>query len=191
MSDSEARERFVEHIGQLTEAEGLPRIAGRIFGLLMVSSSELTLDEIADQLSVSRASVSTDARRLSECGLLQRVTRKGDRRDYYKIASDHFSYMLERRISATQRMTSAFALGLELEGLPDDVVERLNKTHSIISWLMARAVQDLVDFRKEFLPSSPSHDIANLLATLGTHLASRNDDEHKVEGAGPKGDSEA
>ncbi len=150
MRDNEACDRFIEQMGQITEEEGLPRIAGRIFGLLILSPGELNLDEIAEKLSVSRASVSTDARRLADCGLLQRVTRRGDRKDYYQVTPDHFSYMLERRMLALQRMAAVFSVGLELSGLPPEIDERLKNSSSIINWFMARAVQDLAEFRSEF-----------------------------------------
>ena len=56
--------QLIERVGVLTEVEGLPRIAGRIFGLLLVTPGECSLDEMAEVLGVSKASISTDARRL-------------------------------------------------------------------------------------------------------------------------------
>lgn len=53
---------FIERIGGSLESDGRPRIAGRIFGLLLVSEDCRSLDELAVQLRVSKASVSTNAR---------------------------------------------------------------------------------------------------------------------------------
>ena len=58
------RERFIERMGMAFETDGATRIMGRIFGLLLLSGKPVALDEIAESLGVSRASVSTDARKL-------------------------------------------------------------------------------------------------------------------------------
>ena len=96
----EARERFIEEVGLAAEADGLPRIAGRLFGHLLLSPGPCTLDEIADALDVSKGSVSTDARLLLRHGWLRRTSRVGDRKDYYEMAPDFFAgivaYRLER-----------------------------------------------------------------------------------------------
>lgn len=107
--------RFVERWGIFFEDEGLPRIAGRMIGLLMLSPSPRTLDDIAETLGVSKASVSTDARRMAERGFLQRSSRPGDRRDYYAIAPDGFQRGLEQKIRSFQAMR---ALCEESRALP-------------------------------------------------------------------------
>ena len=78
---------FVERMGRVTANEGVPRIAGRIFALLLVSEHEVSLDEIAARLGASKGSVSPDARFLEQRGLLELVRRPGDRRDYYRVAA--------------------------------------------------------------------------------------------------------
>jgi DNA-binding transcriptional regulator GbsR (MarR family) len=88
------------------ENEGVPRIAGRLTGLLLVVESELSLDEIAEILGVSKASVSTDARRMETKGVLVRTSRPGDRRDYYAVAPDGFRTMLHARLHALERTLS-------------------------------------------------------------------------------------
>ena len=41
----------------MSQDRGEPRIAGRIFGLLLIEGQELSLQQISEQLGVSRASV--------------------------------------------------------------------------------------------------------------------------------------
>jgi DNA-binding transcriptional regulator GbsR (MarR family) len=98
-----ARTRFVERFGLLFEEEGFPRIAGRLTAHLLVSDREQSLDEIADALGVSKASVSTDARRLEAKGIIERTSRPGDRRDYYRVAPDGFRTMLQARLESLRR----------------------------------------------------------------------------------------
>jgi DNA-binding transcriptional regulator GbsR (MarR family) len=64
---------FIERMGLALEADGLPRIAGRIFGLLLVSEDACSLDDLACDLKVSKASVSTNARMLEQRAVLERV----------------------------------------------------------------------------------------------------------------------
>jgi len=95
--------RFVERMGLYTEAEGLPRIAGRIFGFLLVQPAACSLDDLAGALGVSKASISTDTRRLEQLGLLERTSRPGDRRDYYIISRDVLPRSLDVRLERMRR----------------------------------------------------------------------------------------
>lgn len=96
-------ERFIEGMGRHAEQEGFTRIAGRIFGYLLLQPEECSLDDMAEALGVSKASISTDARRLEQFGLLQRTTRPGDRRDYYSISDDVFARSLENSMDRIRR----------------------------------------------------------------------------------------
>ena len=49
--------RFIEGMGMYFENQGIPRIGGRILGLLMVAHEPLSADAIARILKVSRASI--------------------------------------------------------------------------------------------------------------------------------------
>ena len=62
---------------------------------------------LAGALSVSKASVSTNARRLADIGVLERVCRPGDRHDYYRVAPDLFSRTMAERMRRWQRFTLA------------------------------------------------------------------------------------
>lgn len=80
--------QFVEDMGMVMERYGLPRIGGRIMGLFMIDEEPLSLDDIAKLLGVSRASVSTNLRMTEMIGMAKRVSRPGDRRDYYVGTED-------------------------------------------------------------------------------------------------------
>lgn len=78
-------ERFIEEMGLMSQDRGDPRIAGRIFGLLLVEGHELSLQQISERLGVSRASVSTNARLLAKRGIIRLTAHTGDRQDYYQL----------------------------------------------------------------------------------------------------------
>ena len=79
---------FIEQMGLLAEKSGMSRIAGRLIALLIVDGREHSLDDLAESLQVSKASISTNARFLQERGLLERASRPGDRRDYYRVGDN-------------------------------------------------------------------------------------------------------
>ena len=123
----ERTERFIERMGMFVEADGMPRIAGRIFGFLLLQPGPCSLDDMADALGVSKASISTDARLLEQLGLLQRTARPGDRRDYYELADDVFARSLEVRLQRLQRFHSLIEEARSLPTRNPDVKARLDE----------------------------------------------------------------
>lgn len=90
--------KFIEQLGLLMEADGLPRIAGRILGALLLAPEPESLDDLARQLAVSRASIRANARLLEQRRLIERVTAPGDRRGFYRTAPDLFRVSMEDRL---------------------------------------------------------------------------------------------
>ena len=89
-SSCDAASALIENFGLFFETEGMPRIAGRMIGYLLVHPGPYTLDELAEALEVSKASISTNARLLESKNVVTRSTKPGDRRDFYSIADDHW-----------------------------------------------------------------------------------------------------
>ncbi len=139
--------RFVERSGLIAEREGFSRIAGRIFGLLMLSPTELSLDEIAERLMVSRASVSTEARRLQDHGIVERTSRPGDRKDYYHIAPNHYLRSLEQRFRTLQEMVALLNDGQRMEHLPAETVDRLERCSNAFTEIMQQVSGTLARWR--------------------------------------------
>lgn len=134
MSLSAGQQRFVEEMGLAWEREGVPRIAGRIFGFLLLQADPCSLDDIATALGVSRASVSTDARCLERLHLVERVSRPGDRRDFWAIAGDAPASTVALHVDRLRRMRAALEEHgrLAVEGTPLAVrgrLERLGAAH--------------------------------------------------------------
>ena len=79
---------MVEVTARICQRLGLPRSSGQIFGLLYLSPSALSLDEIAEALGLSKASASTGARQLLGWHAIRQVWKPGDRKDYYEVQAD-------------------------------------------------------------------------------------------------------
>ena len=114
----EAEIEFIERFGLMFEEDGLPKIAGRIFALLMLTDQALTLDEIAERLQVSKTSVSTNTRMLDSMRFVERTSRPGDRRAYYRLAPNGLEMSFER---TRQRMGEVLEL---LETVSRDFPEK-------------------------------------------------------------------
>lgn len=114
---------FIEDMGVYYDHYGLPRLVGRLLGLLMLAERPLTLDDMAQALQVSRASVSTNIRIALLNEYAVRVGIAGDRRDFYRFSGD----VWERRtmvIEIGAKATRAFAeRGLAALD-PEDTVAR-------------------------------------------------------------------
>ena len=101
-------DELVERMGLHWELDGLPRIAGRIFGHLLLQADPCSLDDIAAALGVSKASVSVDARRLERLGLISRVSLPGDRRDYYAIGENILAQAIGLKLESMRRLQDVF-----------------------------------------------------------------------------------
>lgn len=105
----EAVRQFVERMALICEKEGMPRIAGRIFGYLLATDQTFSLDELGERLQASKASVSTNARMLEQFGMVQRVSVLGDRRDFYRVQDDPWEQMLRVAQGRWRDMVAVFA----------------------------------------------------------------------------------
>lgn len=90
-------EHIVERMGLKFEQDGLPRAAGLILGRLLVAAEPLSLDDLAADLGISKASASTNARLLERLGAAERAVVPGDRRDYYYVHEELHNRILEER----------------------------------------------------------------------------------------------
>lgn len=110
-----SEDHFIEHMGQLFERDGMARIAGRIFGRLLLVEEPLNLDGLSEALQVSKASVSTNTRLLESVGLIERLTFPGDRRDYYGVSEVVDQRMLDLRLERFRVTRALFEEGLETD----------------------------------------------------------------------------
>lgn len=121
-----ARRKFIEAGGNTTQSLGFGRSTGQLFALLYLSSKPLCLDEIAQELSVSKASVSGLVRQLEQWAAVKRVWVKGDRKDYYEAETD-FGTMLRKGLLATVRKKLETA-GTQIERVESTLQQALEKT---------------------------------------------------------------
>jgi len=167
MTDAQAR--LVERFGVLADRAGMSRIAGRIVGLLLQHPGDLSLDEIAHRLAVSRASVSTEARRLLEAGIVERVGRPGDRKDYYQISAWHFLHDLEHRFASLQELVRLLDEARR-ENTDPVVAARLTQSLQAHAEIMETVGRTIARWRAEAGPIQlPLDNTMSVTAGVGSH----------------------
>ncbi|HEU4641126.1 MAG TPA: MarR family transcriptional regulator [Gemmatimonadaceae bacterium] len=150
-------EWFIEQVGMSAEADGLPRIAGRLFGLLLLSPGPRSLDDIAEALGVSKASVSIDARLLLKHGWLRRVTLPGDRRDYYEMSPDFFAGIVAYRVARWEALHDLVAEARHRLPQHSNIVrERLRYLDDVQRFFLAAIRDKLVEWRRSHPEGAPS-----------------------------------
>lgn len=108
-----ARMRLVETGGRTSQDFGTGRIVGQVLVHLYLQQSECSLDNIAEDLGLSKASVSIAVRQLEQLGLARKVWKSGDKRNYYKSADNIAKALQHGVLSLVRQKIKLF--GGELE----------------------------------------------------------------------------
>jgi HTH-type transcriptional regulator, glycine betaine synthesis regulator len=88
--------QFVEHWGMMARSWGINATMGELFALLYITGNDWTADDLRERLQVSRGNVSMNLRELMAWGVVHKVHRQGQRREFYRAETDVWT--LFRRI---------------------------------------------------------------------------------------------
>jgi len=89
-------EVFIQDIERLLIPMGMSPIAARINGYLLLSADPKSLDEIVENLRISKSSASVAARMLERYGIVRRVTEAGTKRVRYSISGRCDGFLAEQ-----------------------------------------------------------------------------------------------
>ncbi len=131
-----AKLEFAEAMGIFFEKTGFPRMAGRIWGwLLICDPPEQTAAQIAETLQASRGSVSTMTRLLQIWGV-ERIGIPGKRGGCYRIRSGSFVRLLhtEAQMFAEIRGLAERGLGV-LQNEPPQLRARLREGYDLFTFV--------------------------------------------------------
>ena len=84
----EVEDRFVDLWDTMSSLWGVSPTMARIHGHLYITGAAQSMDDIMARLGISRGNVSMNLSKLVEWGLVRRVHKRGDRRDYYESLTD-------------------------------------------------------------------------------------------------------
>ncbi|WP_433519391.1 GbsR/MarR family transcriptional regulator [Nonomuraea sp. CA-143628] len=144
MTEQGSSLEWVERVAMYLARDGVPPIAGRVLGWLMVCDPpEQSAGQISEAIGASRASLTSNLRLLCSMGFLTWRTRPGERTVYYRMADDAWEVVVRRQIASIASFLDITRDGLSLAG-PGD--ERIRQAHATFEW-MAKVFDDAPSLR--------------------------------------------
>ena len=120
-TDGDPRQ-FIEDMGDLMDEHGMPHMAGRVIGALLVSDPpHRSLDELAEELQASKGAISMSTQLLIRLGIIEKISIPGERRRYYRVQPGIWSELFLRRDEHVDRHRHVAEAGLAL--LADKPIE--------------------------------------------------------------------
>jgi DNA-binding transcriptional regulator GbsR (MarR family) len=117
---------FQEKVGDYFHRIGQPRIAGRLFGYLLICDPpEQNAHQLKDAIGASSGSVSTMLRLLQGAGFVESRGEVGGRRLWYRISPGAFSRALTLRMKLVSDLRALAEAGLDEVGSEGGEVDRL------------------------------------------------------------------
>jgi DNA-binding transcriptional regulator GbsR (MarR family) len=108
---TEDERRFGEDVARLLTPWGVPPVAARLYGHLLLCSLPVSLDQITEDLRISKSSASVAARLLESYRLAHRHSEPGTKRALYAVADDYEAMIRQqnRLLDALSEQLSAGA----------------------------------------------------------------------------------
>lgn len=120
-----ARNRVIDSIAQNMNLYGITPSVGRLYGLLYFTEEPMTLDSMKDELGMSKTSMSTSVRQLQELKMVEKVWKRGTRKDLYQSLDDWYEtfadlFSVKWRMAITSNINSIKKSLEEINELLDD-----------------------------------------------------------------------
>jgi DNA-binding transcriptional regulator GbsR (MarR family) len=88
MEFKEAKNKFVQTWGALGSQWGINKTMAQIHALLMVSSEAISMEDIMEELQISRGNASMNIRALMDWGIVYKEYKTGERREFFIAEKD-------------------------------------------------------------------------------------------------------
>ena len=86
----ETIDKFIQVIAKNMNLYGITSSIGRLYGALYFSDNPMTLDDMMNALQMSKTSMSTGVRTLSDMRMVESTYRRGIRKDLYQSEEDWY-----------------------------------------------------------------------------------------------------
>jgi DNA-binding transcriptional regulator GbsR (MarR family) len=103
MNLDEARERFIQSWGALGSNWGINRTMAQIHALLLISSEALSAEEVMAGLDISRGNANMNLRALIDWGLVRKVHKSGERKEFFIAEKDIWHVAMQVIIERRKR----------------------------------------------------------------------------------------
>src|SRR5690242_10039571 len=83
-----AQDTFIRRWGEMGQTWGINRTMAEIHALLYICATPLCTDDVMERLNISRGNASMSLRALCDWGIIRRMHKRGERREYFESLSD-------------------------------------------------------------------------------------------------------
>ena len=83
-----AQDLFIRRWGEMGQTWGINRTMAEIHALLYVSAQPQCTDDVMERLNISRGNASMSLRALCDWGIVRRMHKRGERREYFESLGD-------------------------------------------------------------------------------------------------------
>ncbi len=88
MEYQEAKEKFISTWGSLGTLWGINKAMAQIQALLFISTKPLSMEEIMEELKISRGNTSMNLRQLMDWGIVTKEIVRGERKEFFTTEKD-------------------------------------------------------------------------------------------------------
>lgn len=163
MQDQQAA--FVEAMGQYLGTYGLSPMSGRLWAwLLICDPPEQSATDLAEALKASRGAISGAASSLTAWGIIRRVRRRGDRREYFSIPTGAFESLLRGAGDGYRRLLDITSQGLDAMSAAEPRSRaRLEEVHDATAFIATAFPAALDQYLRDRTP--PAAPVPSAVAT--------------------------
>lgn len=143
VEDFEAELLAAEAIGDVIEHWGFRRVLGRVWTILFIAAEPLPALTIGERLSLSAGAVSMSLTELQRWGVVRRVFRPGERKEFFEAETDFWKMISkvfderERLLveSVRSRLERAVSL-LESRPRAHDAAQRADRVRRLLAFVL-------------------------------------------------------
>lgn len=160
-----AQERVIETLARNMDLYGITMSTGLLYGTLLFQDKSMTLDEMGEALGMSKTSMSTGVRTLMDLNMVEKIWKKGTRKDHYEVNLDWYQNFIdlfsiqwrhacEQNMQALKKSLQDLHALQETEGLTDEWKERVG--------LSAQRIENGLEYYRwlsRLIDSFESHEI--------------------------------
>jgi DNA-binding transcriptional regulator GbsR (MarR family) len=153
----EAQGLFIRRWGEMAATWGISRTMAEIHALMYLATVPLCTDDVMEQLAVSRGSASMNIRELVNWGLVRRIHRRGDRKEYFEAEKDVWQ-MFDTIVRERRRR--------EMQPIVETIDRCLAMIEKEKTGLRGQARKEADDYRQRFVDILEFVDAINTVFNL-------------------------
>lgn len=141
MTLNEDLQAIIYHFGEMGSRWGFNRTVGQMLGLIVLTETPLSAEQIAQSLNISRGNVSMAAKELQSWQLIRIHRESGDRKDYYlangsiwQLAQQVMAERSKREVSPTLSLMRSQLMSSEHDDsrLPAYSKQQIQQVHDLL-----------------------------------------------------------